>query len=278
MKRFGKKQKKLYEFVEWLYIGASAFAALLGWINSVKETDTWISDRPVVWHVIEIVQKYSFYLYLFVGAVIAFGYFYRRFGDPWVMEKLKFTLDQYQYKAFSASTAPTDHNRVTLFKHTENCLFAKHWSAKHWWKPWGDCPRGSNYLVPFLRSGHLSQNTKAIFYAPDDSDKAEGVAALAWAAKRTVMQDNLPELKATSGDVAVRKYANRTNSNPDMVRKYLAEGRPLPRSIAAIPIESGGKIWGVVVLDSRDPKGVTDEAVNDYQVVISLIGQLLEKA
>ncbi|MDG9758698.1 GAF domain-containing protein [Pseudomonas sediminis] len=278
MKKFGKNQKQLYDFVEWLYIGATAAAAFLGWVNSVKETDNWIAGRPVLWHVIDIAQKYSFYFYILVGLVIAFGYVYKRLGDPWVMEKLKFTLDQYQFKAFSASTAPTDHNRVTLFKHTENCYFKKHWSAKERLKPWGDCPRGSNFLVPFLRSGHLSQNTKAIFYAPDDSDKAEGVAALAWAKNRTVMQDNLPEMKASSGDVAVRKYAKRTNSNPDMVKKYIAEGRPLPRSIAAIPIESGGKIWGVVVLDSRDPQGVTDKAVNDYQVVIALIGQLLEKA
>lgn len=278
MKNFGAKQQNFYNWVEWFYIGGTALSAFLGWINSINQDDHWIEGRPVVWSLVETLQKYSFYLYIIIGMIIVLCYIYKRLGDPWVTEKLKFTLDQYQYKVFSANGAPADHDRVTLFKHVENCWFKKHWSAKDWWRPGGICPYGSNYLVPFLRSGHLSQKTRAIFYAPDDSDKAEGVAALAWAKNRAVLQQNLPELKASSSDVQVRKYASRTNSNPEMVRKYLMDGRPLPRSIAAIPIESGGKIWGVVVLDSRSPQGVTDESVNNYQLTIALIGQLLEKA
>lgn len=277
MKNFGPRQQSLYSWVEWFYIGATMLSAFLGWANGVEQADPWLRNRPIIWTFIETLQNYTIYLYLTIGLVLIFCFFYRRAGDPWVMEKLKFILDQYQYKVFSANGAPADHDRVTLFRHKENCWFVKHWSASKSYKPWGDRPFGSNYLVPFLRSGHLSQKTRAIFYAPDDSDKAEGLCALAWAKKGAVLQVNLPELRLTSSVRAIDKYAKRTNSRPEMVQKYLREGRPLPRSIAAIPIECGGRIWGVVVLDSRSPDGVTDESVNNYQLTIALIGQLLEK-
>lgn len=277
MKNFGHRQQVLYACVEWVYIGATMLSAALGWANGVEKNDPWVKDRTVVWALIENLQEYSGYLYLLIGVLIFWCFVYKRVGDPWVMEKLKFMLDQYQYKVFSANGAPADHDRVTLFRHKENCYVAKHWSSKVWYMPWGDRPFASNYLIPFLRSGHLSQKTRAIFYAPDDSDKAEGVAALAWAKKGAVLQDNLPELNSNSSALSVARYAKRTNCRPEMVQKYLTEGRPLPRSIAAIPIECGGEIWGVVVLDSRSPQGVTDESVSNYQLTVALIGQLLEK-
>lgn len=52
----------------------------------------------------------------------------------------------------------------------------------------------------------------------------------------------------------------------------------MPCSIVAIPIERRGKMWGVIVLDSRYPEGVTDKAVEDYRLTVALVGHLLERA
>ena len=52
----------------------------------------------------------------------------------------------------------------------------------------------------------------------------------------------------------------------------------MPRSIAAIPIIVFGDMWGVIVLDSRHPNGVSSDSVLNFELTVALVGQLLEKA
>lgn len=278
MRNFSEKRKLLYALSEWIYIGSTALAAFIGWINSLKESERWIKNRPILWSAIEYIQDHSMYLYLFIGLLVLFSFLHRKLGDPWALEKLQFIIDEYQGKVFSANGAPKDHDRVTIFQHKKNYIFARHWSATRWYMPWGNKPIFSNYLVPILRSGHLSKNSKAIFYAPDGSDKAEGVAAMAWAKRGSVVLSELPEILAVTGKRDREKYAKVTKCDIGLLDKYILEGRQPPRSIAAIPIECRGRIWGVVVLDSRSPRGVTNESVDNYTLTVALIGHLLERA
>jgi hypothetical protein len=277
MRSFSKKQMILFALSEWFYIGGTAVSAFLGWINSVEGDEKWLAKRPVLWNVIQYLQESSFYVYLIVGGLVVLSFIYRKLGDPWVLEKLKFILDEYQYQVFHANGAPQDHDRVTIFQHKKNCLFVRHWSAKWWFMPWGNKSIFSDYLIPVLRSGHISQKTRAIFYAPDESDRAEGVAARAWASNRAIVLNDLPVMRSQAPQRDIKSYAESTFCDVGMINKYISEGRQMPRSIAAIPIESGGVVWGVVVLDSRSPQGVTDESVQHYQLTVALIGQLLER-
>ncbi len=73
-------------------------------------------------------------------------------------------------------------------------------------------------------------------------------------------------------------YANKTFCEAGVVDRYLAQNRTPPRSIGAIPIEVHGKIWGALVLDSKEPHGVSNEKTNQFKLTTNLIGQLLEKA
>lgn len=278
MKSFGAKRKFLYSASEYVYLTSTLAAAFIGWLNGVEKTEPWVKNRPVVWSAIEYIQDHSFYLYIIIGTLIISSFFYRKIGDPWVIEKLQFILDEYQDKVFAANKAPKDHDRVTIFKHEKNCLFKRHWSSTNFFIPWGNKPIISNYLVPYLRSGHMSKNSSAIFYAPDGSDKAEGVAAMAWAAKRSLVMSSLPEIVSGSSKREKEKYAKATKCDIALLEKYIKEGRQPPRSIAAIPIECNGSLWGVVVLDSRSPLGVTDESVDHYTLTVALIGHLLERA
>lgn len=278
MKSFGSTRKTLHAASEWAYITGSLIAALVGWLNGIEKDEKWLINRPILWRMIEYIQEHSLYAYIAIGVIIATSFAYRRLGDPWVLEKLQFILDEYQEKVFSANGAPRDHDRVTIFKYKRNCLLERHWSAKHWYAPWGNNPKFSGYLVPFMRSGHISQNSRAIFYAPDDSDKAEGVAGMAWCSRRSVIFNNLPEIKAGAKPRSIQSYAKATKCDEEMVRKYMADQRTMPRSIAAIPIECNGEPWGVVVLDSRSPNGVTNSSIEHYTLTVALIGHLLEKA
>lgn len=277
MRSFGAVRKFVYSTSEWLYIGCTLGAASLGWVNGLDGNEPWLRGRPILFSIISDIQAASLYIYIIIGIVAAACFIVRRRGDPWIYDKLQFILDEYQGKVFSNGN-PKDHDRVTIFQHKKNCLFVKHWSARNWLIPWGDKPFLSNYLIPVLRSGHISQKSKAIFHAPDESDKAEGVAAMAWARRRSVVLNDLPEVIAGTSRRDKERYAKTTKCDIRLLEKYVAEGRQPPRSIAAIPIDCNGKAWGVVVLDSRSPQGVTDDSVTNYTLTVSLIGQLLERA
>ncbi|HFH3730163.1 GAF domain-containing protein [Pseudomonas aeruginosa] len=280
MKGFSQTRKLLYIASEYAYALGVFASAVLGVATGADLDSNWLSNRPIVSRVVEVAQDYAIPAYIIICTVIATSFIYRRKGDPWIWEKLKFILDEYQGKAFIKEAGdPSDHHRITLFKHEKNCLFVKHWSSTKTLKPWGRNPILSNYLVPVLRSGHLSQKSGAKFYVSDNSDDCESVAAQAWSSNQAIIVDNLPLINANqkrSRDIST--YATKTYCAKEMVEKYVNDSRPLPRSIAAIPVMVKGEIWGVVVLDSRSPNGVTSESVIHYELTVALIGQLLEKA
>lgn len=277
MKKTGAFRKALYTFSGWAYGGVGVMAALLAYMNDIDGKESWISNRPVVLMFIEKVQEYSFVAYVLFGFLLISFWIVRSLGDPWVIEKIQYILDRYQDQVFGGNETPSDHERVTIFQYKKFCFLRSHWSKK-WFLPVRPHHFVGSYLVPYLRSGHLSKKTKTCFWVPDDSDRSEGVAALAWTRRKAVLQRELPQIHSTSSDNNIRKYSDRTNCPFDMVKCYKLAGKILPRSLAAIPLEKNGKMWGVLVIDSRSPDGVTDQAIYDYSLTIGLIGQLLERA
>lgn len=280
MKKFGTIRKITYRSSELMYAGAVFLSAILGVATGADITDSWLVGRPIVIRVIEFLQEYAITGYIIICSAVIISFLYRLMGDPWVWEKIKFILDEYQGKAFQQNPDDSsDHHRITLFKFKKNCFFVKHWSSSSPLKPWGTKKIFSSFLVPVLRSGHLSQKSSAVFYISDDSDNCEGIAAKAWSNRRAVVTDSLPYLKPgdpKSRDVAT--YSKITNCDKAMIMKYMDSGRPMPRSIAAIPIIVFGDMWGVIVLDSRHPNGVSSDSVLNFELTVALVGQLLEKA
>lgn len=280
MKSYGLIYRKIYPYLGPMerigFVSLSIFSLILG---ANKEAD-WLKNRPIVLRGMEFLENYAIFFLSLSMILIALGFLIKCRGNPWVWDKIKFILDEYQGKAFNVDPSdPRDHHRVTLFKHYKNCIFRRHWSSRAWWKPWGETPMVSSYLAPVLRSGHISQKSSALFHVPDDSDKAEGVAGKAWSAQEAIILPSLPDVNKANAKVRDRKnYANVTSCDIDMVNYYREKKRPLPRSVAAIPIEVKGKPWGVVVLDSRVENGVQEDSVLNYSLTVALLGQLLEKA
>lgn len=282
MQKLGAGSKKLYLLSSWLVPVMPLGIAFLSWINSLNSKTPWLHNRTLLLEVLTKVQGESDYIYFVLWLVFFISVCYKHLGDPWAAEKLQFVLDRYQNGAFNKGEiphgAPKDHNRVTLFRHQR--IFAwwkiKHWSCKAW-APWGDHGAFDHYLVPVMRSGHLSQQSKALFWVSDESDKTEGIAGRAWSTGQAVDVANLPSITRTTKPRTMQRYADQTFCPADMVRAYAQGNRPTPRSVVAIPVERYGKLWGVVVLDSRYEQGVSRRAVEEYQMTVALIGHLLEK-
>lgn len=277
MKSHNSFKRLCYRYSSAIELVGSSSAIALGVLLSLDKESGWFSDSTGFIMLLEFLGDYVIILYAIFLFLFFFGRCVKRWGDPWVWDKIQFILDQYQEKVFDTDD-PKDHHRVTLFKCKRRCIFARHWSSRNWFLPWGDTPLISDYLIPVRRSGHISQKSSAVFHVPDDSDKAEGVAGRAWSSRKSVVLNDLPDINQKDPGVTVRRrYAENSNSNVEMVNCYIEAGRNMPRSIAAIPVEVYGKPWGVVVLDSRHERGVTDESVVNYSLTVALIGQLLER-
>lgn len=280
MKRLGARSKKAYAASTWLVPTLPLAIALITWYNGLDGTEAWLSKRPNVFTVIRRAQDVSIWLYAVCWPLFCWAVWYKHRGDPWLVQKIQFILDRYQQGAFDLTGCqtdpPKDHNRVTLFRHQKG-FFVRHWSGKWYW-PWGKHSPLGDFLVPVMRSGHMSKKTSIAFFVSDDSDKTEGIAGQAYASGKAVCVTHLPEMNGATRVRAKKDYADRTYCAVEMIDRYISKERPMPCSVVAIPVERNGKIWGVIVLDSRYPDGVTDKAVENYRLTVALIGHLLERA
>lgn len=182
-------------------------------------------------------------------------------GPPWLWQTVHSYLDVFREDAFNVG--PHDaihHHRVTLFKHVGWC-----WKWAQW--PW------IGWMVPVERSGHTTQSKISVFRAPDDADRAEGVAGMTWARKAEVAVSHLPDLETDNSDEAFKAYAKATGVSVDRLRRKV----PKSRSYCGFPIEVKGHLWGVLVLDSRSPQGVHDQHQLFFRPLGKYLGKLLER-
>lgn len=146
---------------------------------------------------------------------------------------------------------PYHFDRATLFQRR---AFYLPWNPKRW-RRWPF----SGWLVPFERSGEATRHRGSCFLAPDDGDRAEGVAGQTWAQKNIVFvpppnDPPLPDLTHTSSDADMQEYARRSFVDPEWVRQWLRDHkRGLATRYVGIPVELKSRVWGVIVLDLRSP-------------------------
>ncbi len=185
--------------------------------------------------------------------------------QPWLWTTVHKLLTSFQRDIFQAELSrgdPMDLHRLTLFKR----LRFRCWVCKWPWSGW---------LVPIERSGHTTQSTAAVFRAPDEAKRAEGVAGNTWRASVVIFRENLPDVSSAAAppqDVA--DYARQTWTTPELV----ARRRPSARSYVGIPLDVNGKPWGVVVLDSTDAACKRSDAdLRAYALLQAVLGKILER-
>ena len=182
-------------------------------------------------------------------------------GPPWIWDTVHYLLDRFQGYVFEGESGPLHHHRVTLFRYTRVRFWLCHW-------PW------SGWLVPVERSGHTTRRSRTTFLAPDDADQAEGIAGQTWAQNRVVVVNGLPDINENPPCDVLAEYARRTW----IAEAWLQKQSQHARSFCGIPVEVKGKLWGVIVLDSRSPGVIDEEAIRFYSLIGRYLGKLLERA
>lgn len=270
-----------------LHTGVPIATTLLGGVATLPVDPQLEKNNFLLHAVYSLIREQLLVLFLLLLALYLMSIAFKRLGDSWILEKLQFVLDKYQGKAFvkKEKPDPKDYHRITLFQYKKNVVFPSHWSAAKTIWPFGGGkhPFMSNYLVPVLRSGRLSRKTNAIFHVSDNGEDSEGVAGRAWVTEEVASALGLPPIRLNSPKRDVQAYAESTGSDVAMIEAILAykstqrRQSVMPRAIVAIPVERFGKNWGVLVLDSRDPDGIAEDAVENFTITVALIGQLLER-
>jgi hypothetical protein len=108
----------------------------------------------------------------------------------------------------------------------------------------------------------------------------EGVAGLAWASGGTVLLEDLPDLSRNPSDDLVLEYARQARVPERWIRHRLRKNKPCPRCLCAVPVEVGGKPWGVIVLDGREPRRIqaSGHTYKAYgKIVPMFLGELLQR-
>lgn len=183
-------------------------------------------------------------------------------GPPWVWDTVHHLLDSFQGYVFEGESGPLQHHRVTLFKYVRVRPRLCRW-------PW------SGWLVPVERSGHTARRNRTSFLAPDDAEQAEGIAGQTWVQNRVVVVNELPDINENPSRDVLAEYAQRTWIAETWV---LQKQRQHARSFCGIPVEVKGKLWGVIVLDSRNPGAIDQNAIRFYSLIGRCLGKLLERA
>jgi hypothetical protein len=162
----------------------------------------------------------------------------------------------------NAKNDPEYAHRVTLFRH-------QRWVWR--WRAFREMGLGWVKIVE--RTGNTTQNSRTVFRSPNDPDKAEGVAGSTWVRNQLLFVENLPDLNTTDWEQKIALYAKDTNTPEAEIRRR----RPKSRSLCGIPIDVKGRLWGVLVIDSRHPVLPRDLIETHYVSVAKHIGRLLER-
>lgn len=247
----------LYRSIQWgewvAVLGLAAGAAVLK--LDATSPPTWLTlSKPAI----DSLQAFAQISGIILGPALVLLKFWRgRIGHPGTWAQVQAILDQLQDDLFGDND-PRHHHQVTLFRHRQVCMHPRNWRSSRWW--WWGSGRWpwSGWLSPVARSGHAKKASRSTFLAPDDAENAEGIAGATWAfgrkGKIPAAIEDLPMLTAASPETDVQAYAASTWVSVEWVRWYLGRGKTPPRSYAGRPIEVQGKVWGVLVIDSRNAK------------------------
>lgn len=252
-----------FNFAGWvrsLALGASAAVSLLlkADLSGLPTAFKWIAD-VVAW------TKGAAWFLVPSALFLAWAAFLFRkwLGDPAVIQVVHDLLTDYRNKVISDRASGFEHHhRVTLFRHKEWA-----WVRRCW--PW------NGWLIPVIRSGQTTRNPSCRFRASsDDPERAEGVAGLAWVSDKDIEITQLPDVSFPNAtDEAVAKYAANTGLDAATIRKM----RPHARSFYATRVHVQNKLWGVMVIDSKNDTLRRRKIDSEYEAIYPSLSVLLRR-
>lgn len=259
-------RKLLYYVVNAIHWIAIVITAVLGFV--IKVDTAWISGNfaPLL-PLLFWLKARTWWLFISSLAAALSAVIVKKVGAPWVRDAVQHVLDEMRTHALrDQPEGPSYHYRVTLFRRTSFC-----------WRALKDrrTPIGG-YLVPFARSGHVTQKVTVYFSVPDSADGAEGVAGEAFVGGYTVVREDLPDV---SRDGALKRDLDRYASETFVTVNWLRKERSTARSLIGFPIRVKGRHWGAIVVDSHSERiQDKDRIIKSYELVSVVLGELLERS
>lgn len=164
-------------------------------------------------------------------------------------KKILENLHRHQFRDKADSAV---NYRVTLFKHTR-------------WFFW-------QWLCIDSRSGKLYDRSKISFRIDDnDETKNQGIAGLIWLKQNFISKSNLPDWQENDRERS-RTYASESLLPLDKARRLKIKCRSICGSVVK---DSGGKLWGVLIIDSRLPDGIDHLKASDLMPHLEMLGTIL---
>lgn len=177
----------------------------------------------------------------------------RREGSAQLYELLRKVLQRLVYGLVpdaAVGDSPIDH-RLTLFR--------------------ADMARGR--LIIVARSSHVTGESVTSWRIDRNSlERCEGVAGVTWFRDCLLTVQDLPDVSNECADGEVEDYARRTFVR----RSDVIEKRWRARSYAATTIRVAGEPWGVLVLDSIDPRGASDRIWARESFAVEMLGDIIQ--
>lgn len=274
------KRRKRYKWGERiLYVASFATPMIASTIEFAGKVDE--KAYPFMHKAFGVAKDYSLFFYALMVILLFIGYRMTRKGNTVCWEALQVQLDELHSIVFAEyQDQANDVNRVTLFQYKKWCYRRYKWNLKKIYQSIGDGKGpGTGWLIPVLRSGHISRNTNTVFHAPDESRMAEGIAGKCYVSNCIVHVEKLPAVREKSSEQNKKRYASKSHTPLALVKQYTEQGKSLPRSIMSIPVTtSSGDFWGVVVFDSQNESGINKEDTQEvFRAVTNTVGVLLEE-
>lgn len=245
----------------------SSLALTVGWGGISKfDVGSLKGHADSIIPLLQLAQKFSWLTAVTAMLVAACSFGMRIIGPPWVRHAIKKVLDEMHSDAFGKLNRSEFHDRVTLFKYEKICFR----SGRTKKSPFG------GFLVPFVRSGFMTERPSVVFRTPDNAD-FEGVAGYAFTSNTCIACENLPDVSTNVNPSAAdyKKYAGATFVGVE----WLKNERSSARSLYGIPVRVDGRPWGAIVVDSRQMAIQNSNAVvNSYKLVASVLGQLIRRS
>jgi hypothetical protein len=239
--------------------------------------------NPIQYAIFIHFKNNALWLYIALGVTFIIGWVISKNGKLICYKALQKLIDKLQFIAFpNFQNDVTASHRVTLFKYEKKCTQRYPLWNLYRWHVANKEGKGKNsgWLVPILRSGLHTKNTKTVFCVSNDSrQKTEGVAGQGWKRGAKLSLSNLPLITKSSGTTERSRYAQLTSMPDDMVSQYANNDIPLSRSIVSLPLmDCHGEHWGLIVVDSTEPDGIDEQELDSaYRAIIEPMGILIEE-
>jgi hypothetical protein len=284
-----QKREKFYSFLQ---VALSVFAVVYLFLTKFELKD--VDWSPTILMLVETAKAQAWFTVPLLGlAVSLLSYLKKVIGPAMIWALVHHILDELHRQIFEEGVSLAEH-RVTLFRYSQWCW--RGWPLNAGWllpvERSHHATRASRARFKVPDDGNTSGIagrcwiTKSVIYVsglPNISPDVERPPKKPLTSRVRKIRIGLCEYlgklwwldwfwrvwwshrKLGSADTTIcSEYALHTWTSARLIAKQKRCKKKMPRSLCGIPVEVGGKPWGVIVIDSRSENLVTRDKIDEF--------------